>query len=137
LSYCVFVSYGWHDRWVARQAAANIRSQAGAEVFVDIFNTLSGDRIEESVHTGLITCNELIALLTPWSIDRNWVWSEMAGAWALKKRYVGIIYELTIEQIDRKHGGLAMLAPTNVRELNDFDVYLSELSVRVKASADA
>jgi hypothetical protein len=83
--YCVFVSHGWHDRWVAKQVALNIRNGAGADVFIDIFNTQSGDRIEESVHAGLTACNELIALLTPWSVDRNWVWSEMAGAWALKK----------------------------------------------------
>jgi len=61
----------------------------------------------------------------------------MAGAWALKKRYVGIVYGLTLEQIDRDHGGLAMLAPTNVINLNDFDVYLNELKVRVKDAADA
>jgi hypothetical protein len=135
--YCVFVSHGWHDRWIAKQVASNIRHGTGAEVFIDIFNVQSGDRIEERVHTGLTACNELISLLTPWSVDRNWVWSEMAGAWALKKRYVGIIYGLTIEQIDRDHGGLAMLAPTNVINLNDFDVYLSELKVRVKGATDA
>ena len=137
MPYCVFVSHGWYDRWIAKQVASNIRNETGAEVFIDIFNIQSGDRIEERVHTGLIVCTELISLLTPWSIDRNWVWSEMAGAWALKKRYVGVIYGLTLEQIDRDHGGLAMLAPTNVINLNDFDIYLGELKVRVKGAADA
>ncbi len=137
MAYCVFVSHGWYDRWIAKQVASNIRNETGAEVFIDIFNIQSGDRIEERVHTGLTVCTELISLLTPWSIDRNWVWSEMAGAWALKKRYVGVIYGLTLEQIDRDHGGLAMLAPTNVINLNDFDIYLGELKVRVKGAADA
>ena len=41
--------------------------------------------IEQRVHEGLIACTELISLLTPWSVDRNQVWSEMAGAWALQK----------------------------------------------------
>jgi hypothetical protein len=48
-----------------------------------------------------------------------------------------VISCLPLEQIDRKHGGLAMLAPTNVRELNDFDIYLNELSLRVEVAADA
>jgi hypothetical protein len=137
MPHCVFVSYGWHDRWIAKQIASNIRNESGAEVFIDIFNVHSGDRIEERVHSGLTGCTELMSLLTPWSVDRNWVWSEMAAAWALKKRYVGITYGLTTEQIDRDHGGLAMLAPTNIINLNDFDVYLGELKVRVKDAADA
>jgi TIR domain-containing protein len=137
MSYNVFVSHGWHDRWIAKQIASNIRNDAGAEVFIDIFNIQSGDRIEERVHKGLIGCAELISLLTPWSVDRNWVWSEMAGAWALRKRYVGVIYGLTLEQIDRDHGGLAMLAPTNVINLNDLDIYLGELKVRVEDAANA
>jgi hypothetical protein len=137
MPYSVFISHGWHDRWIARQVASSIRDATGAEVFIDIFDIMSGDRIEERVHSGLIGCTELVSLLTPWSVDRNWVWSEMAGAWALKKRYVGIVYGLTLEQIDRDHGGLAMLAPTNIINLNDFDVYLNELKVRVKDAADA
>jgi hypothetical protein len=63
--------------------------------------------------------------------------SEMAGAWALRKRYVGVVYGLTLEQIDRDHGGLAMLSPTNVINLNELDGYLSELGERVKDATDA
>jgi hypothetical protein len=132
MPYSVFVSHGWHDRWIARQIALSIKSEAEAEVFLDIFNVHSGDRIEEKVRDGLNSCSELISLLTPWSVDHNWVWSEMAGAWALRKRYVGVIYGLTLEQIEKNHGGLAILSPTNVIGLNDLDKYLKELSDRVK-----
>jgi hypothetical protein len=137
MPYSVFVSHGWHDRWIARQIALNIRNQTGAEVFIDILDIKSGDRIEEKVHAGLVGCNELLSLLTPWSVDRNWVWSEMAGAWALRKRYVGVVYGLTLEQIDRDHGGLAMLSSTNAINLNELDGYLSELGERVKDATDA
>jgi hypothetical protein len=137
MAYRIFVSHGWHDRWIARQVAQNIVSVAGAGVFLDIFDIASGDRIEERVHAGLTSCTELISLLTPWSVDRNWVWAEMAGAWALKKRYVGVIYGLTLDDIDQQHGGLAMLSPTNVINLNDLDIYLSELKVRVEGAVHA
>ena len=136
MPYTVFVSHGWHDRWIARQIALNIRNQAGAEVFIDIFDIKSGDRIEDKVHEGLVGCNELLSLLTPWSVDRNWVWSEMAAAWALRKRYVGVMYGLTLEQIDKDHGGLAMLSPTNVISLNDLDGYFNELGDRAKDAAN-
>jgi TIR domain-containing protein len=136
MPYNVFVSHGWHDRWIAKQMASRIIETTGAEVFIDIFDIKSGDRIEQRVHEGLIGCTELISLLTPWSVDRNWLWSEMAGAWALRKRYVGVIYGLTLEQIDRDHGGLAMLSPTNVISLNEFDIYLNELNERVRDAAN-
>ncbi|PZR82282.1 MAG: hypothetical protein DLM68_16225 [Hyphomicrobiales bacterium] len=71
IAYSVFVSHGWHDRWVAQQIAIGIRGQTGTEVFIDIFDIKSGDRIEEKVHAGLSGCSELISLLTPWSVDRN------------------------------------------------------------------
>jgi hypothetical protein len=85
MPYCVFVSHGWHDRWIAKQMASNVRNETGAEVFIDIFNVHSGDRIEERVHSGLTGCTELLSLLTPWSVDRNWVWSEMAERGLLKR----------------------------------------------------
>jgi TIR domain len=133
MPYSVFVSYGWHDRWIARQIARLIQSEASADVFIDIFNVLSGDRIEEKVRDGLSACSELVSLLTPWSVDHNWVWSEIAGAWALRKRYVGVMYGLTLEKIEKDHGGLAILSPTNVINLSDLDKYLKELSDRVKS----
>ncbi len=103
-------------------------------MFIDIFDVKSGDRIEEKVHAGLSHCSELISLLTPWSVDRNWVWTEMAAAWILGKRYVGVIYGLTLEQIDKEHGGLAVLSPTNVISINALDGYFDELSDRVKGA---
>ena len=130
----VFVSHGWHDRWIAKQMASNIVARTGAEVFLDIFDVKSGDRIEEKVHAGLTGCSELVSLLTPWSVDRNWVWSEIAAAWALRKRYVAVMYGLTLDEIEKNHGGLAILSPTNVITLNEFDDYLNELSERVKVA---
>jgi TIR domain len=128
--YNVFVSHGWHDRWIAQKMAEAIK-RAQATAFIDIFDVASGDRIEPKVHEGLTSCSELVSLLTPWSVDRNWVWSEIAGAWALRKRYVGVMCGLTLDDIDKKHGGLAVLSPTNVITLNDFDQYIRELKARV------
>ena len=137
MAYQVFVSHGWHDRWIAKQIAENLRRLAGANVFIDIFDIQSGDRIEEKVHEGLMKCDELISLLTPWSVERNWVWTEMAAAWILRKRYVGIMYGVTLDEIDKEHGGLAILSPTNVISLNDIDLYVGEVTARVREASDA
>ncbi|MBG0808709.1 toll/interleukin-1 receptor domain-containing protein [Methylosinus sp. H3A] len=130
MTYSIFVSHGWHDRWVARQMARSI-SDAGGAPFIDIFDIKKGDRIEERIRTGIEHCAELVALLTPWSVDRNWVWTEIAAAWALKKRFVGVTYGVTIEEIERNHGGMACLGPTNVVALDDFDEYIRELAERI------
>ena len=136
MRHCVFVSHGWHDRWVAGQIAEGIRRVSGADVFIDIFDVKSGDRIEDKVRVGLTSCNELVCLLTPWSVGRNWVWAEMAGAWILQKRYVAITYGVTLDEIDKQHGGLAVLSPVNVIGINDLGTYFSELTARVKATQD-
>ena len=105
-------------------------------MFIDIFDVKSGDRIEDKVRLGLQSCDELICLLTPWSVGRNWVWAEMAGAWIQSKRYVGITYGVTLDEIDRQHGGLAVLSPTNVISINELGSYFAELAERVKEAAD-
>jgi hypothetical protein len=133
MSYCVFISHGWHDRWIAKQMARAI-ADCGAMPFIDIFDIKKGDRIESKVHQGLETSHELVALLTPWSVDRNWVWAEIAGVWALRKRYCGVLYGLTIAEIERDRGGLAMLAPTNILSIDEFDDYIRELQERIEAS---
>lgn len=81
MSYRVFISHGWHDRWVAKQLARAVREDARAEPFIDIFDLKKGDRIEERIFEELPKCKELVALLTPWSVTRNWVWNEIGAAW--------------------------------------------------------
>lgn len=130
MRYTVFISHGWHDRWIARQMARLI-TEASAQPYIDVYDIKKGDRIEAKVQQGLEEASELVALLTPWSVDRNWVWAEMAGAWAMRKRYCGVLYGLTIADIEKSHGGLAMLGVTNVASLDDFDDYIAELKTRI------
>jgi len=132
MTYRVFISHGWHDRWIAKQMA-NLIAAVGAEPFVDFYDIKKGDRILDKVERGIRDTDELVALLTPWSIDRNWVWVEIASAWGQSKRYTGVLYGLTIEEIDKEHGGVAILGPTNLASLDEFDQYLAELKARVAA----
>jgi hypothetical protein len=114
---------------------ARLIGEAGATRFIDIFDINIGDRIADRVRIGTLECAELVALLTPWSVDRNWVWTEIAAAWALGKRYAGVTYGVTIEEIEKNHGGLACLGPTNVVALDDFEEYIREMSERMQAEA--
>jgi hypothetical protein len=131
MAYRVFISHGWHDRWVAGQMARCIKEDAGAEPFIDIFDVKKGDRIEQKILSELPLCDELVVLLTPWSVRRNWVWTEVGGAWSLRKRVVGVLYGLDIAMIEKEYGGMAALAPTNCLGLDEFSTYVSELKARI------
>jgi hypothetical protein len=95
-TYRVFVSHGWHDRWIARQMARLIED-SGASAFINVCDIRKGDRIEERIREELPKCDELIALLTPWSVDRNWVWTEIAAAWDYGKALCGRALRLNVE----------------------------------------
>ncbi len=60
MSYRVFISHGWHDRWIARQMARLVE-EAGATPFIDIFDIQKGDRIEERIREELPKWDELVA----------------------------------------------------------------------------
>ncbi len=64
MAYHVFISHGWHDRWIAKQMARLI-AEIGATPFIDVFDIKKGDRIEARVRHGLDQSNELVAPLTP------------------------------------------------------------------------
>lgn len=132
MSYHVFISHGWHDRWIARQFARAIRDEAGAVPIVDIFDIRKGDRIDDRIREMLPRCDELVALLTPWSVTRNWVWNEIGAAWILDKRIVAVLYGVTLSEIDAEKGGRACLTSRNAVFLDEFDDYIVELAGRVK-----
>lgn len=114
---------------------ARIISDAGGTPFIDIFDIKIGDRIAERVLEGARECKELVALLTPWSVDRNWVWTEIGVVWGASKRVVGVTYVVTFDEIGKNHGGMACLGPTNVVALDDFDAYIREMSERIRSEA--
>lgn len=135
MAYRVFISHGWHDRWVAKQLARAVREDGRAEPFIDIFDVKKGDRIEERIFEELPKCKELVALLTPWSVTRNWVWNEIGAAWILNMRIVAVLYGVSLAEIDAEKGGRACLTSRNAVLLDDFDDYIDELAVRVKGAS--
>ena len=130
--YRIFVSHGWTDKWVAEQIARRLQHDCGCETFIDVFDIEKGDDIEARVFEELPKCQELVALLTPWSADRNWVWIEIGAARSLNLRVVGILYGLTLADLDKDKGGKGFLGAKNVVEINELEDYLKEVARRVK-----
>jgi hypothetical protein len=130
MSYEVFLSHASADQWVAEQIAARIRDGCGASVFLDAFDIKKGDDIEDRIFDAMSRADELVVLLTPWAIDRNWLWVEIGAARALERRIVPILYQVTLAAIEDK-GGATFLRAKNVVEINDIDRYFSELKRRI------
>jgi len=131
MSYKIFISHGSTDRWVAEQINHHIKA-AGAESFIDVYDIEKGDDFENRIFNKMRQCRELIVLLTPWSVDRNWVWVEIGAARALKLRIVAVLYQVSLEILETEKGGSTFLRSKNAVELNEIDTYLTQLRRRLK-----
>ena len=93
--------------------------------FLDEKDIRGGDAIPNAVRKSIQQCDELIVLLSPYSVERQWVLIEIGVAWGLEKRIVPIIDKIAIEQMPD------MLAQRKAIDPNRFDEYLDELEERV------
>jgi hypothetical protein len=75
--------------------------------------------------------DELVALFTPWSIQRNWVWVEIGAAWVNQKRVVIVLYQVTLNDLDTG-GDRAVLNDLNLVEINEIERYFQEVRSRVE-----
>ena len=79
----VFLSYAHEDKSIARNLAEGL-FDAGVEVYFDDWEIRAGDSIREKIDTGLDRCTHFIVLLTPTSVEKPWVRSEMDAAFVNK-----------------------------------------------------
>lgn len=96
-----------------------------------MFDVKKGDDIEDRIFEGMQNIDELVVLLTPWSVDRNWLWVEIGAARALGRRIVPILYQVTLETLDAK-GRPTFLRAKNMVDVNELETYLTELHDRVR-----
>jgi len=75
----VFISHSGPDTWVAKQIAREIEG-CGAKPFLDEAEIDAGADFEEDIRKFLERAHELIVLLTPWALDRPYVWIELGAA---------------------------------------------------------
>lgn len=134
--YRVFVSHGSDDRWIAEQIARHL-SDLGADTFLDETNIPKGANFKQIIHKEIAQSNEVVALFTPWSAKRSWVWIEIGAAWGQDKPLVGVFYGMGL--IDLEHGGQGkgILEDINVLQLNDIERYFTEVAIRVNGAKNA
>jgi len=129
----VFVSHSGSDTWVARQLAKGI-SRSGAEPFLDELQIQTGSDFESEILRFLNKAHELVVLLTPWAMDRPYVWAELGAAWVRRIPIAVILHGLKESDVQARPGAPVFLKAKNCRQLNDVEKYFSELRHRCHPS---
>ncbi len=127
--YTVFISHSTADRWIAKQIAGEIERKIrryGAKTFLDEKDIEGGDSIPESIRKSIRGCDEFLVLLTPCSIQRPWVLTEIGAAWILGKRITAIIDKISPDEMPD------VIIPYKAIDLNEFDEYMKQLTARAK-----
>jgi hypothetical protein len=128
----VFVSHGGADTWVARQVARAI-SDCGATPFLDEAQVDVGIDFEDEILAFLEKADELVVLLTPWALERPYVWAEIGAAWGRRIPIVALLLGVSPSELQERRGVPVLLKQRNLIPLNDIDKYLTELRSRVEA----
>lgn len=93
--YKIFVSHGSDDSWIAAQIARRVQ-ELGADTFLDETNIPKGANFRQIIHSEIAQSDEVIALFTPWSSKRSWVWIEIGAAWGQGKPIVAVFMEWSL-----------------------------------------
>jgi len=127
----VFVSHSGQDTWVARQIARQIEA-CGATPFLDEAQVHAGADFEEDILNFLQRAHELVVLLTPWALERPYVWAEIGAAWGRRIPIVALLLGITPTELQSRPGIPVLLKKRDLLELNDIEVYLEQLEERVQ-----
>jgi hypothetical protein len=125
--YQVFVSHATADKWLAKTVCEKIEA-TGATSFRDDRDIKGGDEIPEEIRRQIKLSKDVLVILTPESMARQWVTLEIGAAWGRSKnmRIVILMCHVAIDPIP------GMLKNKKAISLNEFDTYLSELTTRVR-----
>ena len=99
----VFISHSSADTWVAKQIAREIEAR-GATPLLDETHIDAGADFEENILTFLERAHELVVLITPWALDRPYVWAELGAAWSRRIPIAALLLGLTPSELLTRPG---------------------------------
>ena len=127
----VFISHSGVDTWVAKQVAREIEAR-GATPFLDEAQVDAGADFEEDILNFLERAHELVVLITPWALDRPYVWAEIGAAWGRRIPIVALLLGLTPTELQTRPGVPVLLKKRDLLQLNEIDIYLDQLAARMR-----
>lgn len=130
MPYRVFISHASTDAYVALKLREDIHG-AGATTFLDETDIAHGDDFEEQILAAEPGCDELLVLLTPWALDRPFVWMEVGFFRHARKRIVGLLYGISAVELSADNRVPVTITRLDLVELNRVASYLSQLRRRI------
>jgi hypothetical protein len=127
----VFVSHSAPDTWVAKQIAREIEAR-GATPFLDENEVDAGADFEEDILDFVQRAHELVVLLTPWALERPYVWAEIGAAWGRRIPIVALLLGITAMELQVRPGIPVLLKKRDLLALNDIETYFEQLAARVQ-----
>src|SRR5260370_2481322 len=76
--------------------------------------------------------HEVVVLLTPWALERPYVWAEIGAAWGLRIPIVGLLLGITATELQSRPGIPVLLKKRDLLQLNEVEIYLDQWSVRIR-----
>jgi hypothetical protein len=107
-------------------------SARGAIPFLDEAQVDAGADFEEDILDFLQRAHELVVLLTPWALERPYVWAEIGAAWGRRIPIVALLLGITAAELQTRPGIPVLLKKRDLLELNDIELYLAQLGARVE-----
>ena len=131
MSYLAFISHSSEDTWIAKKLSLDCE-KAGIDTFLDETQIAIGARFEEDILEALKRADELIVLMTPWAMERPYVWLEIGAAWLRGSPMVVILAGLSATNFVTKANIPIAIKERNLVTLNNVDRYLKDLANRSK-----
>ena len=125
----IFISHAGIDTWVAARIEEKIQ-QCGVETFLDEAHISIGEDFEEKILRALDEADELLLLLTPWSLNRPYVWAEFGAAWKRRIPIIGVMYGIKPEDPNIP----VLMKRRDMIDINELDRYFDQLKRRIRPS---
>ncbi len=93
-----FISYATQDVKHAREVQ-QLLEREGASTFIAALDLEPGKNWSAELRTQLVSCDELITIVTPEALTSRWVQNEAAAAWALDKRNTPLLVDVSPEEL--------------------------------------
>ncbi len=111
----IFLSYSAKDRSQAKQLS-ELLQQSNLKVYFADKNLEGGSPFTDEIRAALHDSRELWVLATPSSVDSVWVATEWGTAWALQRRIVPILLNVTKDRLPDRLRALHAVSFSKVTE---------------------
>jgi len=126
----VFISHSSRDKWAARRISDDLIA-IDATTFLDEKDIKTGESIDVRIQDNLTDCDDLMILVSPDSVNSQWVLIELGGAIALKKNIIPIFLYVGSNEIPKPISKLLG------RDINDIDKYYDEIKLKISGKTVA